>query len=210
MEDLGTLMLEETVSEASGINERGEIAGSSGSESGGIHAFLRDTDGTLHDLWALDGFTSVALGINNAGEVAGESDTPAGETHAVAWRTEVIVDLGTLGGAFSQATAINDRFQIVGGSETRSGDFRAFMWDGGVMRDLGALGARVSAALPASTIMAKSSARATAERSCETMALSMILGHWATSARRLALTIVATSSATVLGPLGSTRCSGRR
>ncbi len=88
--DLGMLP-GDTYSLASGINERGDVAG----ESEG-HAVLWQ-HGRIIDLGNLGGY-SFAADINERGEVVGSSSLGDGTTHAFLWRRGRMVDLGALPG----------------------------------------------------------------------------------------------------------------
>ena len=147
--DLGTLGGNE--SQAWGINEQGEVVGSSETGDGSVHAF-RYSKGTMRDLGTLGGRTSIARGINNRGQVVGYSETQSGNTHAFLY-DGVMQDLGTLRGGNSFAYGINSQGQVVGGSTiTKEGRpvyregagyvFRAFLYSNGAMRDLGTLAGR--------------------------------------------------------------------
>ena len=114
---------------ASGINNAGQITGSSGS-----HAFLY-SNGQITDLGLATG-----LGINNAGQITGSSDG-----RAYLYRDGVITNLGTLPGTTgSVGYGINDAGQIVGYSYsdiiTGSTVGDAFLYSNGVLTDLGTLG----------------------------------------------------------------------
>jgi probable HAF family extracellular repeat protein len=119
--DLGTLggpntgVLDQRIAPADKLNERGQVAGTSETASGALHAFLW-SDGRMQDLGTLGGTESRAYGINDRGEVVGESLTASGETHAFLWRDGAMIDLGTILGerVQSYAVAINNRGQVVG------------------------------------------------------------------------------------------------
>ena len=139
--DLGTLP-GGSGSEASGINNLGQVVGQSWPTSGNGHAFLWSPGGGMVDLGTLGGSRSWANGINNEGQVVGGSGTASGDDHAFLWSPGGgMVDLGMLPGyAYGDAFAVNDLGQVVGEAETVLGDEHAFLWSpGGGMADLGTL-----------------------------------------------------------------------
>jgi prepilin-type processing-associated H-X9-DG protein len=156
--DLGTLPGPlSAASIAVGINNQGQVVGSSGdfpAGPGNVHGFLWDA-GVMTDLGTLGGRSfdiSEATGINDQGQVVGDSSTGSGK-HAFLWETGSMTDLGTLPGYArgSEANAINNAGQVVGSSyfddEEEQRVFRAFLWQDGVMADLGTLAGAQSAAL---------------------------------------------------------------
>jgi probable HAF family extracellular repeat protein len=138
--ELGTLGGD--LSDARGINDNGEIVGTSRSEvPQGSPPFPARPfvwkDGAMKDLGTLGGPSANAIGINNKGQVVGTSLIDPGNlqgiSHAVLWQDGEIIDLGTLReGETSIANAINDRGQVVG----ISGYSRAFLWESGRMVEL--------------------------------------------------------------------------
>ncbi len=129
VKDLGTLG--GTVARAAGINNRGEVVGSSTIADGAFHAFLWRS-GQMVDLGTLGGNNSFAAGINAQGEIVGSAETPSGVHHAVHWIGGQIADLEGTGDGFSSASDINERGEIVGTITSASGfDRRAILWDHG-------------------------------------------------------------------------------
>lgn len=123
--DIGTLGGNGTI--AFGVNDRGQVVGSSATNMGNYeHAFLWSQKTGIIDLGALPPApgNSVAIDINNQGQVVGSSQVNA-RNHALLWsRKTGILDLGALPGAVHTfATAINEAGQVTGSS----GD-QAFLW----------------------------------------------------------------------------------
>jgi probable HAF family extracellular repeat protein len=139
MSDLGTLP-GGTVSGGYGINDSGEVAGTS-STSNSRHAFLY-RDGRMSDLGTLPGGTfSAGFAINESGEVTGSSNATGiapGNLHAFLYSHGRMLDLGTLPGQpSSEARAINRSGQVVGfTSSGQNTNFRAFLYSEGIMKDL--------------------------------------------------------------------------
>jgi probable HAF family extracellular repeat protein len=126
-------------SSAYGVNNSGEVAGTSMVPNGAMAAFTWSSGGAMHDLGTLGGANSWGVAINNSGMVAGTAQTSFGYTHAFLWNGSAMVDLGTLGGNNSYATGINDAGEVVGYSLTASGQWDAFLYESGAMYDLNAL-----------------------------------------------------------------------
>ena len=122
LQDLGT----GPGSDASSINDRGQVVGSLFVASNGpTHAFLKDK-GLIQDLGTLYGSSSRATSINNDGQVVGNSDfpngssltCPYGNSHAFIYSNGVMNDLNSLvpnnsNWEITFANGINDRGQIV-------------------------------------------------------------------------------------------------
>ena len=114
MTDLGGLGGSYTF--AYGINDAGQVVGSSNTRSGSTHAVTWQ-DSSMSDLdpSGLQGYVYEAMAINNLGEIVGTAPATAGNaSHATLWQSGAATDLGTLGNAYSIAWGINDNGQIVG------------------------------------------------------------------------------------------------
>ena len=144
--DLGVLGDENNVSYAYGINENGQIVGSSGVEYGLQEAFLWEAS-EITGLSTMGGLWSRAMAINEPGQIAGSS-------HTVDWHVRAFMDdngvieptddLGTLlDGNVSYADDINDLGQVVGYSYLEENQWEpphAFIWNvSSGMIDLGVL-----------------------------------------------------------------------
>jgi probable HAF family extracellular repeat protein len=145
MKDLGTLASDASGdSMAFGINNRGEIVGSSTLGVGKkVHAFLIEA-GQMTDLGTLSSdpanHNSQASAINDRSQVVGSSETDGMASHAFLYENGKMSDLGTLPGHInSGALAINNRGQIVGYSSDGRGTSHAFLYENGTMTDLGTL-----------------------------------------------------------------------
>ena len=127
--DLGTLGgTSADTSTANGINNRGDVVGSS-TINGETRAFLWTAADGMRDLGTLGGPSSTARSINDARQVVGASDVWPDVHHAFVWTDAGgMVDLGTLGGATSDAFAINNLGQVVGTSLVATGERHPFLW----------------------------------------------------------------------------------
>lgn len=139
--DLGDLSGGSNFSNASFLNENGQVVGRSESATG-LRAFLWDQGIGMTNLGDLPGGAdySGANGINNNGQVAGYSAVNSTLLHGFFWENSSgMTDLGTLGGLTSTAKALNDNAQVVGLSSTGT-RFEAFLWESTTgMKSLGAL-----------------------------------------------------------------------
>ncbi len=104
-------------SQATGVNNSGEVAGFASLASGYQHAFSA-VDGALTDLGTLGG-SSYAYGINDSGEIVGYSYLDNGDQHAFLYYDGSMLDLNSLlpansGWVVEEAFGINDAGQITG------------------------------------------------------------------------------------------------
>ena len=118
---------------ASGLNDTGQVVGSSYTADNVIQAYVWDpkTKAVL-PLGDLGGFESEAYAINNLGQVAGSSFTPDFYLNPVLWdaATQTIQDLGNLSVAGTcELLALNDQGQAAGYIFDINGNQRAFTLD---------------------------------------------------------------------------------
>ena len=118
MKDLGTLG--GPLSEAWGINDDGEIAGSADLPTPGLHDAVVWKNGRMHDLGTLPGDPcSRAYGLNARGQVVGTSTSCKATLHAFVWQDGgPMMDLNSLiqpgtGYQLTNAIDINDRGEII-------------------------------------------------------------------------------------------------
>jgi probable HAF family extracellular repeat protein len=143
----GTLAGPFTIESIGGINNRGEVVGTSNLTGDAIaHPFLWTKSEGMKDLGTLGGTLAFATWINDAGEVVGLSATLDDQfDHAFLWRDGVMTDLGTPGtDPDSQARSINSSGQVVGGSfmsdpTGATTDLHGFLWENGSIVDLNTL-----------------------------------------------------------------------
>jgi probable HAF family extracellular repeat protein len=132
VQDLGTLGGATT--QATDINDAGQITGYSETADGELRAFLYSR-GQLRGLGTLGGAGSLGNAINAAGQVAGFAVTPSGHTHAVVFANGSAMDLAITGGD-SVASDISNLGQVVGQRTGSDGHNRAFAYILGVTYDL--------------------------------------------------------------------------
>jgi probable HAF family extracellular repeat protein len=118
MADLGTLGGSEST--AIGLNDAGQVTGSSTTASGARHAFRWSGAEGMRDLGTLGGSTSSAAAINLHGQVVGRAATRGDQDHAFIWtRRGGMVDLNHRipvappGLVLSSAVALSDTGAVV-------------------------------------------------------------------------------------------------
>ena len=144
--DLGTLGGNNSF--PSGINDSGQIVGSSQPDEGSFaHAFLLE-NGIMRDICTLGAQQSSASDINNSGQIIGSSSvSDSNWDHAFLYENGNMIDIGSLGGEYTNALSINNFGQIVGFSRNSNYDTHAFLYENSNMIDLGTLNGGNSVAL---------------------------------------------------------------
>lgn len=123
---------------AFGMNESGDIVGSSFIAGNAKRNAFLFTGGLTINLGDLGGTNSEARDINASGSIVGWSDITGGGTRAFLRSNGVMVGIGSLGGN-SIAYAINDSGDVVGTSANGAGAEAAFLYRNGKMIDLNTL-----------------------------------------------------------------------
>ena len=153
--DLGVLPAKkDRVSVPAGINDQGQVTGTSGMSMVDEAAFLSDPKNNKEGMQDLGrNMVGVCRGfaINGVGDVVGDATFGEAFSHAALFRNGKIADLGTLkGGILSRATGINASGQVVGYSALKpenNSTNRAFVWGWATgMFDIGTLGGEAAQA----------------------------------------------------------------
>lgn len=126
---------------ARAMNNRGEVAGTSGVAEFTPHPVFWDRDGSITDLLAGSPATGVANAINDQGEVAFTNDSGIG-----VWKDGVPMYLGITG----EPLDINKSGAVVGyfypSGRIAVGPQRGFYYKDGVVHDIGSLGNNLTSA----------------------------------------------------------------
>jgi probable HAF family extracellular repeat protein len=143
LQDLGTLGGFTTA--ASGVNNRGQVAGSAVND-GRSRVFLWQ-DGAMQNLGGLSGGDAFAHALNDNATIIGEARTSGGATHPFLCKDGVMVDLfdgmesPVREVLYGVAYAVNNNDVVVGSANPPDGSFNtAFLWKDGKWRNLGTLG----------------------------------------------------------------------
>lgn len=128
--DIGTIL--GTESQATSINNSGQVAGWYRANNGLQRAFFWDGT-TAQDIGDLgngqSGWAAIGSGINEAGHIAGYAISPVGVQRPFFWNRSTMLDIGDLGGPSAQGVSVNDLDQVVGTSSTSDPFVRyPFVW----------------------------------------------------------------------------------
>jgi probable HAF family extracellular repeat protein len=129
LSDLGTLG--GNYSDTYGLNNAGQIIGTSDTGNGETHGFVYQ-NGEMTDLGTLGGTYVQPEAINESGQIVGISYTANGPLRAFIYENAVMSDLGAGDGSF--AYDISNSGVVVG-----DGGGHAFKWSNGVLTDLNML-----------------------------------------------------------------------
>ena len=122
-------------SEASDINEQGQIVGWAENSAGVMRAVIWESNTTTPKDLGFGSGSTRAVAINEHGQIAGDTYSP-GEGYFLDGTG--IVRLGSLGGGHTQVVAMNEDGVVIGTSVTSGGEVHAFVWSRRAgMRDLG-------------------------------------------------------------------------
>ncbi len=117
------------MSDATSVNDRGDVCGYVRTESGNTVAFVMEHNAEARLLPSLGGEHSGALCVTARGDVVGFSSTSQGRRHACLWRGDVVVDMGVLSGdTTSSACSANDAGAVIGQSQSLGHPERQFLW----------------------------------------------------------------------------------
>jgi uncharacterized membrane protein len=119
---------------ATGINDHGQITGSSVDADGGIRGYLRDRRGRLTDIDVPGAVATAPAGINNRGQIVGRYYESAPIRGPEARFRGFLLDgrkltrIDVPGALQTQAVDINKRGEVVGEYVDADGAFHGFVW----------------------------------------------------------------------------------
>ena len=132
----------------SGINDAGNISGTSSTSDIFTQRAFFWNGTTMQDIGTLEGQSSFGTGINKTNQITGSAyvytaSTFSFQNHAFFWNGATMQDIGTLGRLSSFGTAVNDFGQVTGSVsgtlDPTTGTTHAFFWNGATMQDIGGL-----------------------------------------------------------------------
>jgi probable HAF family extracellular repeat protein len=124
---------------ASGINNKGQVVGTSYDVNGNAQPFIWE-NGRMTSIGSLGGLNGQAYDINNSGQVVGWSEDSIGRPSAFLWQSGTISNIGFSGGTESYARSINDQGNIVGNVyyDYGRGGIDVLLYSNGQVSNLGA------------------------------------------------------------------------
>ena len=142
MSDIGTLGGEFSV--ASGLNDNGQVVGTSVTSREEVRGFLWQ-NGKMTRIGTLGGPFSTANGINNKGEVVGFSTISSGSVHSFVWKDGNMRDISAqCPGRQNGARIINDNSDIAGIFTEDGQSVHSFVLSGKQSRAIPTLGGTFS------------------------------------------------------------------
>ena len=127
-------------SEATWINNLGEVTGYAYVNATDYHAIYWSASTGLKDLGGLGGTAAIGMKINDSGQIAGFATNASGNYRAAQGANPGgLTDLGTWGGPQSVARGINSKGDVAGYAQSPAGYNLAAVWVNGVPQFLGRL-----------------------------------------------------------------------
>src|SRR5438093_1446338 len=115
-----------TLTNAIGINARGQIVGAYADAGGAFHGFLLD-GGTFTTIDVPGATFSAAFGINNRGQISGFYVDVSGTEHGFLLDKGIFATIDVPGAMSTSALAMNARGQIVGSFTDAGGTVHGFV-----------------------------------------------------------------------------------